>query len=145
MAPNGEKMANTPLSIVTDKFGGKDKLVEAVQKLATDKLWIDRVNDAKGLGRVSNAKLLRLHTALEDAKARFGTRDKLVEAICTLEKRSKDEGYKARLSGYPLPRLLDLHDAADKRKKRAAKAPQSAATKKKPARSKKAKAKASAK
>ena len=137
-------MASSPLSLVKDKFGTKEKLVEAVQKLATEALWLDRVNADKGLGRVSNAKLLRLHAALEDAKGRFGSRAKLVDAIRTLEKRSKDDGYKTRLSAYPLPRLIELHDAAAKRqaaaKKRAAKP-----AAKKPARSKKAQAKAKAK
>ncbi len=137
-------MAQSPLAIVKDKFGSKEKLVEAVQKLATDALWLDRVNDQKGLGRVSNAKLLRLHASLEDAKSRFGSRDKLVAAICELEKRSKDEGYKSRLSSYPLPRLIDLHDSAKKRTARAAAAPK-AAPKKKVARSKKAQIKAAAK
>jgi len=133
-------MANaTPLAAVKDKFGSKEKLVEAVQKLATADLWLDRVSD-KGLAKISNAKLLRLHASLEDAKARFGSRDKLIAAIQDVEKRTKDDGYKARLSAYPLPRLVDLHDAAKKRADAASKAPKAAA-KKKVARSKKAKAK----
>jgi hypothetical protein len=137
-------MANTPLSVVTNQFGSKEKLVEAVQKLATEALWIDRVSETKGLARVSNAKLLRLHGALEDAKKRFGSRANIISAICDLEKRSKDEGYKTHLAAYPLPRLLDLHDSAQKRSARAAKAPAKAPVKK-VARSKKAKVKASAK
>jgi hypothetical protein len=134
-------MANSPLSLVKEKFETKAKLVEAVQKLATDALWLDRVNADKGLGRISNAKLLRLHASLEDAKGRFGSRAKLIDAIRSLEKRSKDDGYKTRLSAYPLPRLIELHDAAAKRataaKKRAAKAGA-----KTPAPAKKAQAKA---
>jgi hypothetical protein len=110
-------MSKTPLALVKEKFGSKDKLVEAVEKLATKELWLDRVSEAKGLAHVSNAKLLRLHASLEDAKKRFGTRDKLIAAVAELEKRAKDEGYKARLAGYPLPRLIDLHDAAKKRAK----------------------------
>jgi len=137
-------MANTPLSIAKEKFGSKEKLVEAVKKLATDALWLDRLSESKGLMRVSNAKLLRLHAALEDAKKRFGTRDKLVAAICDLDNRAKDEGYKTRLSGYPLPRLLDIHDSAAKRSSRAKAAPK-ASPAKKVARSKKAQAKAAAK
>lgn len=125
-----------------ERFGSKEKLVKAVEGLATKDLWLDRVNEDKGLARVSNAKLLRLHAALEDAKKRFGTRDKLIAALCTIEKRTKDEGYKARLAGYPLPRLLDLHASAEKRAKKPVKP---AAPKKKVARSKKAKAKIAAK
>lgn len=108
-------MAKTPLALVKESHGDKAKLVAAITKLATADLWLDRVNSEKGLGRISNAKLLRLQKALEDAKTRFGTRAKLVDAVAALEKRSKDEGYKARLASYPLPRLIDLHDSAHKR------------------------------
>ena len=138
-------MAKTPLAQVKDTFGSKEKLVEAVQKLATAELWLDRVSEDKGLARVSNAKLLRLHAALTDTKARFGTRDQLIAAICELEKRTADAGYKLRLAKYPLPRLLDLHGVAKKRADRVAAQPKTdAAPKKKVARSKKAKAKAAA-
>jgi hypothetical protein len=102
-------MKNSPVSMVKDRYQSKDKLVEAVQKLASTDLWLDRVNPNKGLARISNQKLLRLHTLLSDAKSRFGSRDKLIGSILELEKRAKDDGYKARLQGYPLPRLLDLH------------------------------------
>ncbi len=138
-------MKKTPLQTVTERFESKEKLVEAVKKLATEDLWLDRINDDKGLARISNAKLLRLHAALDDAKKRFGTRAKLIAAIQTLEKRSKDDGYKARLTQYPLPRLLDLHDAASRRAKRAEKKPKPVKKTVKKPRSKKAKAKAKAK
>jgi hypothetical protein len=122
MAPFGEyKMAKTPLALVKERFGDKEKLAAAVQKLATKDLWLDRVNPDRGFAMISNAKLLRLHAALEDAKSRFGSRSKLIDAVLTLEGRSKDAGYKVRLEKYPLPRLLDIHGAAEKRKKAAGK------------------------
>jgi hypothetical protein len=108
-------MKKPPLRLVKDSFQSKEKLVEAVQKLATSDLWIDRVSSAKGLGRVANGKLVRLHTILTDAKKRFGSREKLITAILELEKRLKDAGYRQRLEQYPLPRLLDTHAAADRR------------------------------
>lgn len=138
-------MASSPLALVKERFETKEKLVAAVQKLATKDLWLDRVSEDKGLGKVSNAKLLRLHAALEDAKKRFGTRDKLIAAIQKHENRSKDDGYKVHLEGFPLPRLIDLHDAAEKRAARQAKTPPKAPKPKKVARSKKAKAKAQGK
>lgn len=133
-------MSKTPLSQVKEKFESKEKLVAAIEKLATQDLWLDRVNQDRGLARVSNAKLLRLHAALEDAKKRFGSRAKLIAAVLEAEKRTKDEGFKTRLEGYPLPRLLDLHAAATKRAGRASQKP--AAAPKKKARAKKAAAKA---
>jgi hypothetical protein len=44
----------------------------------------------------------------------------LVAAILKLENRDKDTGLKARFESYPLPRLIDLHDSAEKRAGRAA-------------------------
>ncbi len=128
-------MKKQPLRLVKDSFQSKEKLVEAVQKLATADLWIDRVNSEKGLARVANGKLVRLHAILSDAKQRFGSRDKLIAAILELEKRTKDAGYKARLEQYPLPRLLDAHQTADRRAKAKTKseAPKKKAVKKAPA------------
>lgn len=141
-------MKKPPLSQVKQKFETKEKLVEAVEKLATDDLWLDRVSETKGLQKVSNAKLLRLHEVLSTVKDKFGTRAKLIDAIATLEKRSKDAGYKQRLATYPLPRLLDLQRAAERRSRRAESraknAPAKPKAKKKVARSKKAQAKARA-
>jgi hypothetical protein len=133
-------MKKTPLSQVKERFGSKQKLVEAVEELASEQLWIDRYNQAKGLQSVSNAKLLILHDLLTDVKERFGSREQLVDAILELEKRSTDEGLRSRLRRYPVPRLLDLHRASVRRvgRRQAAKPP----TKKKVARSRKAKAKA---
>ena len=134
-------MKKTPVSQVKERFESKEKLVAAVQKLATADLWSDRVNAAKGLGRVSNAKLVRLHDTLTDAKKRFGSRDKLIGSIVELNKRVKDKGFAAKLAAYPLPQLLDLHAAATRASKRA-----EVAAKAKPAKAEKvAKPKAAAK
>ena len=133
-------MKKTPVSQVKERFESKDKLVAAVQKLASAELWSDRVNSAKGLGRVSNAKLVRLHDTLTDAKKRFGSRDKLVSAILELNKRVKDKGFADKLAAYPLPQLLDLHAAATRASKRA-----EVAAKAKPAKAEKAAKPAAAK
>lgn len=111
-------MKNSPVSAVKEQFQSKEKLVEAVQKLATPELWLDRVNSTKGLARVSNQKLLRLHAVLTDVKSRFGNRTKLISAILELEKRAKDAGYQQRLEGYALPRLADLHSVLDRKRTR---------------------------
>jgi hypothetical protein len=107
--------AKTPLALVKGKFGDKAKLVEAVEKLASEELWVARTNKDKGLAHVSNAKLLRLHAIFTEVKETFGTRDKLVEAILQLEKRTQDVGLKQRLSSWPVPRLFDAYRSAKKR------------------------------
>ncbi len=118
--PAGKK---SPLQLVKDKFESKAKLVEAVEAFTSEDLWVGRTNKDRGgkksLARVSNAKLLRLHRIFSEVKEKFGTRDKLIDAIAEAEKRQKDEGFKKRLSAYPVPRLLDLHRSATKRAKAA--------------------------
>jgi hypothetical protein len=118
----------TPLSIVKEQFGEKSKLVEALEKLTGDDLWVARTNKDKGLAHVSNAKLLRLHATFTAVKEKFGTREKLIDAILELEKRSKDAGFKARLLGWPVPRLFDTYKSITKRN-----APAKAPTKTAPA------------
>lgn len=124
----------SPLALVKDKFGDKEKLVAAVEKFTKDDLWVARVNESKGLAHVSNAKLLRLHAVFTEVKEKFGTRDKLVEAVLELEKRSKDTGLRQKLAGWPVPRLYDAYRSAAKRAGAAKKAaPAAAAAKAKPA------------
>jgi hypothetical protein len=135
-------MSKSPLVSVKERFESKEKLVAAVEKLASSELWLARVNEKKGLARVSNAKLLHLHDVLTDAKTRFGSRDKLVSAIVELAKRPKDKDYQASLGNSSLPRLLDLHRSLEKASKRAAKQPAKAEKKAAP---KKAKAAPAAK
>ena len=141
-------MKTSPLQAVKERFGDKDKLVAAVKALATEDLWLPAVNEVKGLERVSNAKLLRLHETLSRVKKDFGNRGKLIDSILTLGKRQKDTGLKGRLEGLSTPRLVDLHATASRRSKTGEKtkaaATKKAAPKKKKARSKKAKLKAAA-
>jgi hypothetical protein len=107
--------ATTPLAVVKEKFGEKAKLVEALEKLTGEALWVARTNKDKGLAHVSNAKLLRLHATFTTVKEKFGTREKLIDAILELEKRSKDTGLRQRLLGWPVPRLYDTYKSAAKR------------------------------
>jgi hypothetical protein len=108
-------MSKSPAAIVKQQFGDKAKLVAALGPLTSDDLWVNRVSETKGLERVSNAKLLRLFGVLSAVKEKFGTRAKLVDAICEIEKRAKDEGFKKRLLAYPVPRLFDTYRSAAKR------------------------------
>lgn len=136
-------MPSSPMQIVKERFGDKAKLVAAVEKLTTDELWLDRVNPDKGLDKVSNAKLLRLHDTLTAVKDKFGSRAKLIDAILELEQRSGDAGYKSRLEGYPTPRLMDAYKTAEHRKQAGpSRRQRKAITAKTKPRSKKARAKA---
>src|SRR3954468_15257153 len=114
-------MKKSPVAVVKERFESKAKLVEAVQKLATADLWVERLNVDKGLAKVSNEKLIKLHDVLVDAKQRFGSRDKLISAILELKKRTKDVSYSAGLKKFALPQLLDLHASIERAGKRAVK------------------------
>jgi len=121
--------AKAPHAAVKDKFGDKGKLVAALEKLTGADLWVSRTNKEKGLAHVSNSKLLRLHATFTEVKEKFGTRDKLIDAILQLENRGKDAGLRQKLSAWPVPRLFDAFKAASKRKASAAQASSSAAGK----------------
>lgn len=131
-----------PLAVVKEKFGDKAKLVAAVEKFTTDDLWVARTNKDKGLAHVSNAKLLRLHALFAEVKEKFGTREKLIDAVLELMKRSKDTGLRQKLSAWPVPRLYDAYRSTTKRNA-AASAPKAEARGKGPAAEKAAKAKKS--
>jgi len=138
----------SPIASVKDKFGDKAKLVAELEKFTKDDdLWVARTNKNKGLAHVSNAKLLKLHATFTAVKEKFGSRAKLIDAIAELEKRAKDEGFKKRLGGYPVPRLYDMYKSASKRNapKGEAKKAEKKAPAKKAAAPKKAAAKKAAK
>ncbi len=112
-------MQKSPLQQVQERFTDKAGLVSAVKDLVKDDLWADRLNEDKGLELISNKKLLHLHDVLSTVKTEFGSRDKLIAAILEKEKRTKDEGYKARFASWSTPRLLDHYrnDRGTHRKK----------------------------
>jgi hypothetical protein len=64
------------------------------------------------LSKASNSQLLRLQKVVDTVNSKFGGRDKLIEAIGTAQKKSKDKDYLAKLATFPLPRLLDLATSA---------------------------------
>lgn len=69
---------------------------------------------AARLRTASNRQLLRLQTVTETVKKKWGTREKLIEAIGAAQKKGKDQDYLARLDRYSLPRLVDLARSAER-------------------------------
>jgi len=116
-----KKTPNTPLSRVKTSFGSKKDLVQKVKDLATAELWTDRLNDDKSWESISNAKLLRLHRVLGEVKERFGSREKLVDELSKARGHGKDKDYRTHFATWPLPRLLDALNSAERSNKRAAK------------------------
>jgi hypothetical protein len=108
-------MPKSPLAIVTERFKDKAALIDAVKALATDDLWIDRVNEDKGLPRISNRKLIHLHDVLSKVKTEHGSRSKLIDALLESEKRTKDAGYRTHLEKLSTPALFAQLSASKKR------------------------------
>ncbi len=109
-------MSNSPISIVKARFGddpkkAKEKLVAAVKKVAGKDLWLDRLNEEKGLQHVSNRKLLHLEQVFEAIAKEVGSRDKLIGEIAKLGGRPQDEDYKTRLAEESTPSLWDRYQA----------------------------------
>jgi hypothetical protein len=108
-------MPKSPLATVTERFKDKAALIDAVKALATDDLWIDRVNEDKGLPRISNRKLIHLHDVLSQVKKEHGSRSKLIDALLESEKRAKDAGYRTHLERLSTPALLAQLNVSKKR------------------------------
>lgn len=108
-------MKKSPLAVVKERFGDKASLVQAIEGLATDSMWIDRMNGSKGLSCVSNRKLLHLHQILTDVQKEFGGRDSLIQAIIDQESRGKDADFKNGLLRMPTPKLYDRYRSGKKR------------------------------
>lgn len=70
---------------------------------------------AERLRTASNAQLLRLQHVVETVQQKWGSRAKLIEAIGTAEKKATDKDYLAKLQALPLPHLLDLAVAHERR------------------------------
>ena len=111
---HGDVMSNSPLSIVKERFGddpkkAKEKLVAAVKKAAGKDLWLERLNEEKGLEHVSNKKLLHLEQVFEAVSKEVGSRDELIGQIAKLQGRSNDDDYRARLEEESTPSLWDRY------------------------------------
>jgi hypothetical protein len=111
-------MKKSPLVEIKERFGSKEDLVKEIKKLFDKGSLFEgqrHLNPDKGLGRVSNAKLLKLHKVATEVTERFTTRDKLVEDLLKTLGRTKDEGLKERFDKWGLPRLWDYYQSVTKR------------------------------
>lgn len=116
-------MKKSPLILVKDQFGSKDKLVDAL--IALPESVFDRGEDDKDAFRkrllgAANAKLLRLHKTGKAVSDRWGSKEKLVDAILDLRKRGKDQDFRNKLSTLPIGKLFDQVSALEKAGRRTA-------------------------
>lgn len=106
---------NTPLARRNAAFGSKADLISKLKGLATEDLWVGRLNDDKSWSGISNTKLLHLHEVLTLVKDKYGSRDKLIDALVAAQGRSKDADYKKHFATWPAPRLLDALRSAERK------------------------------
>lgn len=108
----------TPLQIVKDRYGSKDKLIDAVAELVQPEEGESADDHKKRLKYVSNAKLLHLLGVAEQAK-QLGGRDGMVDAILQLKGQPKDHEYRDRLKKLSTGRLVDLTQSLQRAAKKA--------------------------
>jgi hypothetical protein len=118
----------SPLAVVKDKFGGKDKLVDKLVGLLESDESKEQMRER--LLSVANSKLLHLYDVASAVREAYGSREKLLEAAAGALGRGKDKDYIAKIEIYSTARLLDVTRSAEKRARRAkgAKAPSSRKT-----------------
>ena len=100
-----------PRARVLEAHGSKAALAKAI---ASSVARADQDTGAleTQLTTASNAQLLRLQKAVQILKEKYGSRDKLIEAIGAARNKGKDKDYLAKLESYSLPQLLDLAAAS---------------------------------
>jgi hypothetical protein len=112
----------SPLAIVNETFGAKDKLVDKLVGL------LDRGDESKDdlrkrLSSAANSKLLNLHQVATEVKSKYGSHDDLVTHVAKALGRTKDKPFIERLAAYSDARLIDLVKATEKAAARKAKKP----------------------
>jgi len=112
----------SPLSLVNESFGAKDKLVDKLVAML-DRDEEPKADLRKRLLAAANGKLLNLHRVATAVKEKFGSRDKMVAQAAALLGHGKDKDFLAHLDSQSDARLLDLVTAAERKAKRAAAKP----------------------
>ncbi len=97
----------SPLQVVNETHGGKEKLVDKlVGLIEKGEEGADEIKER--LRVVSNQKLLRILAVAETVKEKYGTKEKLSQVVADALGRAKDADYAKRLGQYSPARLLDL-------------------------------------
>jgi hypothetical protein len=112
----------SPLARQKDEHESKEKLVDRVITVlgSIAKSEEDKDTVKARLLAASNRKLLRLHEVGSEIKSKYGSIDKLAEAVGAAIGRAKDAPYVEKLKGLTPSKLLDMAKAAQKRAKKKA-------------------------
>jgi hypothetical protein len=112
----------SPLGRTKDDHGTKEKLVDKLVSLLGQirKSEEDKDELKSRLLAASNKKLLRLFEIGSEIREKFGSVEKLAEAVAEAAGRAKDSPYVAKLKSLTPGKLLDALQSAQKRGKKAA-------------------------
>lgn len=108
----------TPLQLVKDQYGSKDKLIDAVVALVDRDEGETEDEHRKRLKYVSNAKLLHLQAVAQVAH-NLGGRDGMVDKVLAWKGQPKDNEYRDALKRLSLGRLVDLTQTLQRAAKKA--------------------------
>ena len=98
----------SPLQQVRDEFGSKAELAEKVLSFLDAFEGEDAADFKHRIGTMSNAKLLRLYRSNERINKEYGSKAELVEKITKARFAGGNADYQAKISGFTMPKLLDL-------------------------------------
>jgi hypothetical protein len=110
-----------PLTRVNELHGDKEKLVDRLLGLI-DLGGVDKETVKARLLAVSNKKLLRMFEVANEVKQKYGTPEKLADAVAAAVGKAKDKAYLEKLGAMAKrqpARLLDLLRVATKKGKAA--------------------------
>ncbi|MBI4508841.1 MAG: hypothetical protein HY698_04345 [Deltaproteobacteria bacterium] len=119
----------TPLQLVNEEHGGKEKLVERIIGLIERDESEDKDTLKRRLLAASNRKLLRLAQNAETLRTKYGSTEKLAEAVAGMMGRIKDKDYVTRLASFTPHRLLDMARNLSRKAAAPARSPKKAAAK----------------
>jgi len=107
---------STPLQIVKEKFGSKDKLVETLIGLLETAEGESKEEFSERLKRVANAKLLHLHAVGEKVKG-LGGKEAVAKKVAEFMGHAKDQDFVTKLGTRSMSSLLDMHGRLSRAKK----------------------------
>lgn len=98
----------SPLQRVREEHGSKDELATKVLDILEVPEGEDPADFEHRIGTLSNRKLIRLWQAHQTLDEKYDSREDLVEKITRAMFPGGNEDYARKISGFTVPKLLDL-------------------------------------
>jgi methylphosphotriester-DNA--protein-cysteine methyltransferase len=112
----------SPMARMKEEHKDKETLVDRILEVIERDETTDKDEFKAKLLGASNKKLLRLLETAREVKTKFGSREKLAQAIAQALGKAKDRDYIAKLAKLTSNRLMDLYRAVEKKTKKTKKA-----------------------